>query len=89
MNINSAWDFLLTLGLYLIDRIKESWIKAASGLDPWNAKLFFAGLAGIVYLIAAVIFLMVLLCDGFSVKSGRNFKILIALGVIFIISLIK
>ena len=87
--MNSAWDFLLTLGLYWMERLKDAGVKMASGFNPWNAKTFFAGLCGLVYLIAVVVFTLVLLCDGFGAKSVRNFRILIALCVVFALSLMK
>ena len=87
-NAKSAWEFLLTLGMYYLDRLKEAGAKMAHSFDPWNVKTFVAGTASLVYLLGVAVFLAVLLYDGFAWKSERNFVILIAIGVVFIVSLI-
>ena len=87
-NAQSAWEFLLTLGMYYIDRLKEAGAKMAGSFDPWNAKTLLAGSASLLYLLGAVVFLAVLLYDGFAWRSERNFVILIVLIVLFVISLV-
>ncbi len=88
MNAKSAWEFLLILGTYYLDRLKEAGAKMARSFDPWNAKTFVSGTAGLLYLLAAVAFLAVLIYDGFAWQSERNFVILIVLIVLFVISLV-
>ena len=88
MNAKSAWEFLLTLGMYYLERLKEAGAKMARSFDPWNARTFIAGTASLLYLLAAVVFLAVLLYDGFAWRSERNFVILIVIGVVFIVSLV-
>lgn len=87
-NAKSAWEFLLTLGMYYLERLKEAGAKMAHSFDPWNVKTFVAGTASLVYLLGVVVFLAVLLYDGFAWKSERNFVLLIAIGVVFIVSLV-
>ena len=88
MNAKSAWEFLLTLGMYYLERLKEAGAKMAHSFDPWNAKTFISGTASLLYLLAVVVFLAVLLYDGFAWQSERNFVILIVIGVVFLVSLI-
>lgn len=87
-NAKSEWEFLLTLGMYYLERLKEAGAKMAHSFDPWNAKTFIAGTASLLYLLAAVVFLAVLLYDGFAWRSERNFVILIVLIVLFVLSLV-
>ena len=88
MNAKSAWEFLLTLGMYYLERLKEAGAKMAGSFDPWNARTFIAGTASLLYLLAAVVFLAVLLYDRFAWRSERNFVILIVLIVLFVLSLV-
>lgn len=88
MNAKSAWEFLLILGTYYIERLKEAGAKMAHSFDPWNVKTFLAGSASLLYLLGAVVFLAVLLYDGFAWQSERNFVILIILIVLFVLSLV-
>ena len=88
MNAKSAWEFLLTLGMYYLERLKEAGAKMAHSFDPWNARTFIAGTASLLYLLAAVVFLAVLLYDGFAWRSERNFVILTVLIVLFVLSLV-
>ena len=88
MNAKSAWEFLLTLGMYYLDRLKEAGTKMAQSFDPWNVKTFAAGSASLIYLLGVAVFLAVLLYDGFAWQSERNFVILIVIGVVFLVSLI-
>ena len=87
-NAKSAWEFLLTLGMYYLERLKEAGTKMAHSFDPWNVKTFVAGTASLVYLLGVAVFLAVLLYDGFAWRSERNFVILIVIGVVFIVSLV-
>ena len=87
-NAKSAWEFLLTLGMYYLERLKEAGTKMAHSFDPWNARTFVAGSASLIYLLGVAVFLAVLLYDGFAWKSGRNFVVLIVIGVVFIVSLV-
>lgn len=87
-NAKSAWEFLLTLGMYYLERLKEAGAKMAHSFDPWNAKTFISGTASLLYLLAVVVFLAVLLYDGFAWQSERNFVILIVIVVTFVVSLI-
>ena len=84
----SAWEFALLLGMYWLDRFKESGVKFIGSFSPWNVKAFASGLAGMAYLVFVVAFLARLLYDGFAFDSERNFGLIIALGVVFAISLI-
>ena len=88
MNAKSAWEFLLTLGMYYLERLKEAGAKMAHSFDPWNAKTFISGTASLLYLLAVVVFLAVLLYDGFAWRSERNVVILIVIVVVFVVSLI-
>ena len=87
-NAKSAWEFLLTLGMYYLDRLKEAGAKMAHSFDPWNVKTFVAGTASLGYLLGVAVFLAVLLYDGFAWQSERNFVILIIIGIVFIVSLV-
>ena len=88
MNAKSAWEFLLTLGMYYLDRLKEAGTKMAHSFDPWSAKTFVAGTASLIYFLGVAVFLSVLLYDGFAYRSERNFVLLIVIGVVFIVSLV-
>lgn len=87
-NAKSAWNFLLSLGMYYLDRLKEAGAKVTSAFNPWNAKSVLAGSAGLLYLIGTLVFLAILLYDGFGWRSERNFVILIVLVVLFVLSLV-
>lgn len=87
--MNNAVDFLLVLGSYYCQRIGEAWKNVTSGVNPWNPKAFVGGIAGLLYLLAVVGFLAVLIYDGFGRHSQRNFGILFAVVVLFIVSFLR
>ena len=87
--INNAVDFLLVLGQYWCQRVEAAWEILRASFDPWNVKAFFGGLAGIAYLFAVLIFLAILIYDGFGRHSHRNFGILVAIFILFVLSFLK
>lgn len=87
--INNAVDFLLVLGQYWCQRVEAAWKILRASFTPWNVKAFFGGLAGIAYLFAVLIFLVVLIYDGFGRNSQRNFAILVAIFILFVASFLK
>lgn len=87
--VNNAIDFLLVLGQYWCQRVEVAWGTLKGSFNPWNVKAFFGGLMGIVYLFAVLIFLAVLIYDGFGQHSQRNFAILIVIFLAFVLSFLK
>lgn len=83
---SNAIDFLLILGEYCISRMGEAWTALSGGFNPWNAKAVVGGAAGVLYLLGILIFLAILIYDGFAYRSQRNAICLTALLVLFVLS---
>lgn len=87
--INNAVDFLLVLGQYWCQRVGVAWGTLRGSFDPWNVKAFFGGACGVLYLFAVLIFLAILIYDGFGRYSQRNFGILVVIFILFVLSFLK
>lgn len=88
-NVNNAIDFLLILGQYYLSRLGEAFELCKAGFTPFSAKAVVGGVAGIIYLLGVIIFLAVLLYDGFAYRSKRNAAILLVEFVLFVLSFLR
>ncbi len=85
----STVEFLMILGLFLWQCVKDAAGRIALGVNPWNAKIFFSGCANLLFIILGVVVVLWVFIDGF----GRHFKRDCFLGgvlfILYIISCIK
>ena len=86
---NNAIDFLLILGEYYLTRLGEAFDICKAGFNPFNSKAVIGGVTGMLYLLGTIVFLAVLLYDGFAYRSKRNAAILIVQFILFVLSFLR
>lgn len=85
----NAIDFLLILGEYYLTRLGEAFELCKAGFNPFNGKTVAGGVAGILYLLGVIVFLAILLYDGFAYRSKRNAAILLVQFILFVLSFMR
>lgn len=88
-NASNAIDFLLILGEYYLSRLGEAFELCKAGFNPFSGKTAVGGVAGILYLLSVIVFMAVLLYDGFAYRSKRNAAILLVQFILFVLSFLR
>lgn len=85
----SVVEFIMILGLFIWERLKESAARIAAGVNPWNAKTFVSGVTGTLYIVFGIALIIWIFVDGFGRHFKRNCVLLCVLFVLFVLSFLK
>lgn len=82
-------DLIITLGLFTWEGLKEAGARIASGVKPWDTKVFVSGMGNLLFQLVALALLGLVFVDGYGRHLQRNNFLVIALFILYVISCIK